>query len=309
MPKPTPIIFIHGFIGTFDVRGIVAPHAAPDLLGYGEYRDVSPDDISLPAQVEHLMKFIDARYSDAVVDLVGHSVGGAIAMLFAHAYPDRVRRIVNVEGNFTLADAFWSASVGRMSADAADAMLAGFVAAPLRWIRGAIPDAAPEMQPVATRWLAHQPSSSLRAMGRSVVEITGSENYSTLLRGVFERHPVFLLAGERTRGGWHLPGWAAARCADMKVLAGCGHLMMVERPEQFAETIAAFLTEPDMSIKSYLDQHFVDKAAFAALSGISLERVDQLIQAQAIPAATYVCDGGAIHSSVFGATRIDENIR
>lgn len=41
------------------------------------------------------------------VDGVGHSVGGAIAMLCAHTYPDHVRRIVNVEGNFTLADAFW----------------------------------------------------------------------------------------------------------------------------------------------------------------------------------------------------------
>lgn len=28
-------------------------------------------------------------------------------MLCAHTYPDHVRRIVNVEGNFTLADAFW----------------------------------------------------------------------------------------------------------------------------------------------------------------------------------------------------------
>lgn len=308
MLKRCPIILIHGFIGTLDVQALAAPHAAPDLLGYGEYRDVALERITLPAQVEHLRQFIDARYGDVVVDLVGHSVGGAIAMLFAHAYPDRVRRIVNIEGNFTLADAFWSASVGRMTADEADAMLSGFVASPLEWLRGAIPDAAPELQQTATRWLAHQPASTLRAMGCSVVAITGSESYNALVRKVFERHPVYLLAGERTRGEWHLPEWAAARSAGMKVLPGCGHLMMVERPTQFAETIAEFLMEAEMSIKSYLEQYFVDKAAFAALSGVSLERMDQLIEAQAIPVATYVCDGVAIHSAVFGATAIDEEI-
>lgn len=244
MSEPTPIIFIHGFIGTFDVPEMATPYAAPDLLGYGQYRDVSPDLISLPAQVEHLLALIDARFGDAAVDLVGHSVGGAIAMLFAHTYPDRVRRIVNVEGNFTLADAFWSASVGRMTADEAEAMLAGFVDSPLQWIRGAIPDAAPAMRQVAARWLAHQPSSTLRAMGRSVVDITGNDSYDQLLRDVFEHHPVYLLAGERTRDGWHVPDWAAARCSDMKVLAGCGHMMMAERPERFAKTIAAFLMEP-----------------------------------------------------------------
>jgi len=236
-----PVIFIHGFIGTLDVIGYAAPHAAPDLLGYGEYRDVVPDRISLPAQVAHLRGLIDARYGNVAVDLVGHSVGGAIAMLFAATHPDRVRRIVNVEGNFTLADAFWSASVGRMTDNQAAAMLAGFQAAPLQWLRGAIPEAAPDRAALAARWLAHQPASTLRAMGRSVVEVTGGEDYPALLRGVFDRHPVYLLAGERTRQDWNVPDWAVECCAGMKVMPGCGHLMMVERPQEFAETIAALL--------------------------------------------------------------------
>lgn len=37
MIAPTPVIFIHGFIGTFDVRGWNGPHRCPDLLGYGAH--------------------------------------------------------------------------------------------------------------------------------------------------------------------------------------------------------------------------------------------------------------------------------
>ena len=138
MIQPTPVVFIHGFIGTFDVRGWNGPHLRPDLLGYGVHRAAPPDTISLAAQVEHVRQTVEMHFGMQPVDVVGHSVGGAIAMLFAHAHPERVRRIVNVEGNFTLDDAFWSASVGRMTPGEADTMLDGLRAAPLDWLRGAI---------------------------------------------------------------------------------------------------------------------------------------------------------------------------
>jgi lipase len=105
-------------------------------LGYGVHRTARFDAISLPAQVEHIRSFIDARLGTIPVDVVGHSVGGAIAMLLAHAYPGYVRRIFNVEGNVTLGDAFWSASVGRMSPDEAEEMLEGFRTDPLAWLGG-----------------------------------------------------------------------------------------------------------------------------------------------------------------------------
>jgi hypothetical protein len=61
-----------------------------------------------------------------------------------------------------------------------------------------------------------------------------------------------------------------------------------------------------MSLADYLHEHFVDKAAFAALAGIEVVRLDELIAAQAIPQATYTCDGVSIASAVFGRTQIDE---
>ncbi|AJK48787.1 alpha/beta fold hydrolase [Burkholderia plantarii] len=248
MSHRPPVILVQGFIGSFDAIAFDTPdrrHAAPDLLGYGAYRHVPFEAISLPEQVEHIRAFIAARTDAPTVDLVGHSTGGAIAMLFAHAYPDRVRRIVNVEGNFTLDDAFWSAPVAHMTPDEADARLASLRADPAGWLRGVIRDATPAMVDTAARWLDHQPASTLRAMGQSVIAVTGNAGYARKLRQVFQRHPVYLLSGERSYDSWHLPGWAVELCAGREALAGCGHLMMLEAPAAFAAAVEGFLSRPE----------------------------------------------------------------
>jgi pimeloyl-ACP methyl ester carboxylesterase len=77
--------------------------------------DVPNSAVNLPAQVHELRSCIRRAYGNATVDVVGHSVGGVIAMLYTSEEPFSVRRVVSVEGNFTLKDAFWSGSLGRMS--------------------------------------------------------------------------------------------------------------------------------------------------------------------------------------------------
>ena len=237
MNDTSPAIFVHGFIGTFDIAGYDWSHAAPDLLGYGEHRAVAFDAISLPAQVEHLRAFVEARFQGGPVDVVGHSVGGAIAMLFASAYPKYVRRIVNVEGNFTLDDAFWSASVGRMSQSEAEAMLEGFRSDPLAWIGKSVIASRPHLREIAARWLAHQPASTLRAMGQSVVSTTGNDDYLKSLEQVFDRHPVYLLSGEHSRKSWNVPRWALEKCTGDETIANSGHLMTLDNPVEFLSAI------------------------------------------------------------------------
>ena len=63
-----------------------------------------------------------------------------------------------------------------------------------------------------------------------------------------------------------------------------------------------------MSLVTYLRNHFVDKATFASLAGISINRLDQLTAAEAIPSATYICDGISVSSAVFGDTPINESL-
>ena len=63
-----------------------------------------------------------------------------------------------------------------------------------------------------------------------------------------------------------------------------------------------------MSLSEYLQAHFVEKSTFASLAGISSERLDQLLAAEAIPSATYTCDGESVSSAAFGTTEIRENL-
>ena len=61
-----------------------------------------------------------------------------------------------------------------------------------------------------------------------------------------------------------------------------------------------------MLLSDYLQLHFVDKPTFASLAGITPDRLDRLIATDAIPVATYTCDGKSVHSAVFGAIEINE---
>ena len=63
-----------------------------------------------------------------------------------------------------------------------------------------------------------------------------------------------------------------------------------------------------MSLKTYLETHFVDKPTYAELAEISVDRLEDLIALNAVSTFTYCCDGRSIYSAVFGCTPISEPI-
>lgn len=63
-----------------------------------------------------------------------------------------------------------------------------------------------------------------------------------------------------------------------------------------------------MLLSTYLRKHFVDKPTFASRAKIPLERLDQLLDAGAVPAATYTCNGNSVSSAAFGTIGIPEHL-
>jgi len=162
-------------------------------------------------------------------------------MLLADRYPEKVAVVINVEGNFTLNDAFWSAAVAKKPVEEVEALIDGFRADPAAWLTsaGVAPNA--ERLAEAERWLACQGGATVKAMGHAVVEATVSPDYLAALQRVFARIPVHLVAGEHSRDGWDVPDWALQQAASVTILPGQGHLMMLEEPAMFGETVAALL--------------------------------------------------------------------
>jgi pimeloyl-ACP methyl ester carboxylesterase len=240
-----PIVLIHGLLGSLDdaaIHGALAPRPslAPELLGYGELADVAPDTISIAAQVAHVHAAVTRRFGAQPVCLVGHSVGGVVANLLALQHPDRVATVINVEGNFTLRDAFWSASLARMELREVEAQLAGWRADPAAWLARSQLPPTPPLLARARAWLA-LPATTLQAVARSVVVTTGVPAYLESLRQLFARTPVHLVAGERSRAGWDVPDWASAAARSVTIIPGRGHLMMLEDGPEFGRVLDGVL--------------------------------------------------------------------
>src|SRR5438105_10723809 len=95
------ILLIHGITGSSDTwDGVIEPLAerytvvAPDLLGHGE--SAKPrGDYSLGAYASGVRDLLQAIGHDRTT-VVGHSLGGGVAMQFAYQFPERCERLVLV---------------------------------------------------------------------------------------------------------------------------------------------------------------------------------------------------------------------
>ena len=110
-PGVAPLVLVHGWMDVgasyqfvvdafsqafYAGRQIIAP----DWRGFGHSMPPSPcDHYSFADYLGDLDALLDHYAADdQPVDLVGHSMGGNIAMLYAGARPARIRRLINLEG-------------------------------------------------------------------------------------------------------------------------------------------------------------------------------------------------------------------
>jgi pimeloyl-ACP methyl ester carboxylesterase len=100
-----PLVMVHGWMDVsasfqFVVDALREDRwvVSPDWRGYGLTEGPPTDNYWFPDYLADLDRVLDHLSPGQPVDLVGHSMGGNLAMMYAGIRPQRIRRLVNLEG-------------------------------------------------------------------------------------------------------------------------------------------------------------------------------------------------------------------
>ncbi|HSF97775.1 MAG TPA: alpha/beta fold hydrolase [Ornithinibacter sp.] len=255
------LLFIHGLLGSQrqwahlvdrldeDHRVIV-----PDLFGHGD--SAKPmGDYSLGAHAATLRDLLDRLEIDRVT-IVGHSLGGGIAMVFSYLFPERVERLVLVS----------SGGLGReVSPLLRSATLPGaeYVLPVIAsgWMRDRLASAGRALQKVGVN-----PGSDITQVWQGFTSLGDADTRRAFLattRAVIDpggqsvtAHdylpeaapiPTLVVWGTKDR---MIPAWHAASATAsipgcrVELFQGAGHFPHLDDPDRFADVVREFVTTP-----------------------------------------------------------------
>lgn len=252
------VLFIHGLLGSNRhwehlIRTLGTEHRviAPDLFGHGA--SAKPmGDYSLGAHAATLRDLLEELGIDRVT-LVGHSLGGGIALQFCYLFPQRVDRLVLVS----------SGGLGRsVSPLLRSATLPGaewvlpLIAA--SWLRGAVEAAVWTIGRIG--WRASSEARQAWSGFTSLADAESRRAFLATTRAVVDPGgqtvtaldhlplpvdiPTLIVWGTRDR---MIPASHATRAhqviagSRLELFEGAGHFPHLDDPERFAQVIEAFI--------------------------------------------------------------------
>ena len=104
-PERPPLVMVHGWMDVGASFQFVVDALADNRLvyaldwrGFGLSEAPGSDCYWFPDYLGDLEAVLDALAGPQPVDLLGHSMGGNVVMIYAGVRPERVRRLINLEG-------------------------------------------------------------------------------------------------------------------------------------------------------------------------------------------------------------------
>ena len=241
-----PLVILHGLLGSADnwrsMSRRLGAHFkvfAVDLRNHGRspHSDIFDNDV-MSADLREFME----RQALRRVMLLGHSMGGRVAMQFAIDYPEQVDRLVIVDiapkpyepSQRYLLKALWSLDLTRYKSFAdVDAALAAEVSS--ESLRQFLLKNLARDENGRLRWKAH-----LAAIDR---------NYDKLGRGLTPERsfakPTLFIRGGRSNYIEDADAPLIRQIfpqADIATLPEAGHWVHVEQPQEFFQTVVNFLS-------------------------------------------------------------------
>jgi pimeloyl-ACP methyl ester carboxylesterase len=105
-PGVAPLVMVHGWMDVgasfqFVVDALQTDRyvIAPDWRGYGLTTGSATDNYWFPDYMADLDFLLDHYAGDQPVDLLGHSMGGNVVMVYAGVRPQRIRHLINLEAH------------------------------------------------------------------------------------------------------------------------------------------------------------------------------------------------------------------
>jgi pimeloyl-ACP methyl ester carboxylesterase len=241
-----PLLLVHGYGGAAWNFTEMQPHLAgrrlivPDLPGHGR-------SAPLPAAAS-LRGFADALVPllDGPVDVLGHSLGGVVALRLAERHPELVRRVVVAAAAGISSSTRWAELTITLAGIVQPARIAGRrverIARSSRLRRlvfgGLEVSNADLLSERAVHGFLRASALHTDALGAGLA-LAADDPRRDLER---VRCPVLLLWGGRDKQVPVEDGFEYARRlrAPIRVIADCGHLLIGERPEVCAGAALEF---------------------------------------------------------------------
>ena len=246
---------------------------AADWRGYGkttgETTGAKTDNYWFPDYMADLDFLLDHYAGDKPVDLVGHSMGGNVVMMYAGARPERVRRLVSLEGfgmSATTPDqaparyAKWMDELKKLQRgeldlkayDKADGVARRLMKTNPRLARDDAGKAKANW--LARHWAAENAAGQWEILGDPAHKITNANLFN--VAEALELYqcitaPVLVVeasddslsqwwGGKYTLAEFHERLKSVPHCT-VKVVLDAGHMMHHDKPEELAGMIEAFV--------------------------------------------------------------------
>jgi pimeloyl-ACP methyl ester carboxylesterase len=243
-----PVVLIHGMVNSSRHWEKVALRLAerhtviaPDLIGHGD--SATPrGDYSLGAHAAVIRDVLSAIGVDRA-SIVGHSLGGGVAMQYFWQFPQRTERLVLISSGglghevSPLLRSMALPGIGVAIAAAAHPRLVGALAGSGRQGRVIARALRPLSQPGARRAFLHTL--------RSVIDVRGQRVSATDRLYLLEAMPTLVVWGERDNTIPLAHGRAAHEAipnSRFETLPKAAHFPHLEDPDGLAQVLDAFLS-------------------------------------------------------------------
>ena len=237
---------------------------AADWRGYGLTQGPATDSFWLPDYLGDLDALLLELCPEQSIDLVGHSMGGNVVMMYAGVRPARIRKLVNLEG-FGMAATRPAQAAGRYAKwiDELKTMHKGELDlkpyADLEGVARRLMKTNPRLSSDKAHWLAShwaQPNAQgeWRILGHAAHKIINAQLFKVdEVLGIYERitaPTLFAMADTNSLTQWWKDKYTLdefkQRIASVPnlrhaVIEDAGHMLHHDQPEKLAHLIEEFL--------------------------------------------------------------------